>query len=188
MTSRLRTPGNTANDCYLNNSLLRIINLIDYALKWPLIGNNSLQSWISSSSRLVVLGDAAHAMVPYMSQGAAMAVEDGAALAVALNNISSEDELKFALGVFQAERKTRTSMMQEASMVNAMIWHFADGPAQRARDAAMRPEVEGRHFHSSPNQWSDPATQSWAYGYDAEKKMAEEWDEAVHRAILGVEK
>lgn len=148
------------------------------------MGNNYLSTWTSPSSRLVVLGDAAHAMVPYMSQGAAMAVEDGAALAVAINNIRSIGELKFALNVFQSERRTRTSMMQEASMVNSMIWHFADGPEQRERDAAMQPEVQGRSFQSSPNQWSDPLTQSWAYGYDAEGKMEDEWDLAVHRAIL----
>lgn len=164
---------------------MRLINLIDYALKWPIVGNNSLRSWYSSSSRLVVLGDAAHAMVPYMSQGAAMAIEDGAALAVALNDIDNENELNFALRTFERERKTRTSMMQEASMVNSMIWHFPDGPAQQARDAAMLPEVEGRSFQSSPNQWSDPPTQSWAYQYDAEKKMEQEWRKAVHTAIVG---
>jgi salicylate hydroxylase len=87
-----------------------------------------------------------------MSQGAAMAVEDGTALAVVINNIRSIDELKFALNVFQSERRSRTSLMQEASMVNSMIWHFADGPEQRERDAAMQPEVQGRSFQSSPNQ------------------------------------
>ncbi|VUC37392.1 unnamed protein product [Clonostachys rosea] len=69
-----------------------------------------------------------------------MAVDDGAALAVVLNKIRSEDELKFAIDVFQA------------SMVNAMIWQFADGPEQRARDEAMRLEVGDRLFQGSPNQ------------------------------------
>ncbi|KAJ9144076.1 Salicylate hydroxylase [Pleurostoma richardsiae] len=163
--------------------LLKIIDLIDSALKWPLIGGNSLETWTSPSSRLVVLGDAAHAMLPYMSQGAAMAVEDGAALALVLNKVRSLAELKFALGLFQTERKRRTGMMQEASMVNAMLWHFQDGPEQRARDAAMRPEVEGRNFLSSPNQWSDPLTQDWAYGYDAEKIISEEWEGAISELI-----
>lgn len=130
-----------------------------------------------------MIGDAAHAMVPYMSQGAAMAVEDGAALATALNQIRSADEIRFALNIFALERKSRASMMQEASMVNAMIWHFPDGQEQQARDAAMRPEVEGRTFHSSPNQWSDPLTQSWAYAYDAEKVMEERWQSAVSDLI-----
>lgn len=143
----------------------------------------ALDKWVSPSSKLVILGDAAHAMLPYMSQGAAMAVEDGAALAVVLDQIASPKQLKFALKVFETERVKRTGMMQEASLVNSMIWHFKDGPLQQARDAAMKPEVEGRHFASSPNQWSDPATQIWAYGYDAERAMEEEWDRAVHDLI-----
>ncbi|KAK1624172.1 FAD binding domain-containing protein [Colletotrichum phormii] len=158
-----------------DSQLTKIIELIDTTVKWPLMAGVPLERWVADSERLVILGDAAHAMLPYMSQGAAMAVEDGAALAVALNNIASREQLGHALQVFQKERKTRTSMMQEASMVNALLWHFKDGPEQKARDEAMRPEVEGRKFSSSPNQWSDPLTQSWAYGYDAEDKMLEQW-------------
>ncbi|KAL0766773.1 hypothetical protein CaCOL14_010344 [Colletotrichum acutatum] len=158
-----------------DSQLTKIIELIDTTIKWPLMAGVPLDNWVADSERLVILGDAAHAMLPYMSQGAAMAVEDGAALAVALNNIQNREQLGLALQVFQGERKTRTSMMQEASMVNALLWHFKDGPEQKARDEAMRPEVEGRKFASSPNQWSDPLTQSWAYGYDAEDRMLEQW-------------
>ncbi|OHE99661.1 FAD binding domain-containing protein [Colletotrichum orchidophilum] len=158
-----------------DSQLTKIIELIDTTIKWPLMTGLPLENWVTDSERLVILGDAAHAMLPYMSQGAAMAVEDGAALAVALNKMASLEQLGLALRIFQKERKIRTSMMQEASMVNALLWHFKDGPEQKARDEAMRPEVEGRKFSSSPNQWSDPLTQSWAYGYDAENKMLEQW-------------
>ncbi|KAJ3940713.1 uncharacterized protein N0V96_009727 [Colletotrichum fioriniae] len=158
-----------------DSQLTKIIELIDTTIKWPLMAGVPLDKWVADSERLVILGDAAHAMLPYMSQGAAMAVEDGAALAVALNNIPNREKLGLALQLFQRERKARTSMMQEASMVNALLWHFKDGPEQKARDEAMRPEVEGRKFASSPNQWSDPLTQSWAYGYDAEDRMLEQW-------------
>ncbi|KAJ4421931.1 hypothetical protein N0V82_003428 [Gnomoniopsis sp. IMI 355080] len=171
-----------------DEQLTTIISLIDKTIKTPLMSGSALDQWVSKSSKLVILGDAAHAMVPYMSQGAAMAVEDGAALATALSKITSPKELGFALQVFQKERIKRSSMMQEASMVNSMIWHFKDGPHQQARDAAMRPEVEGKHFLSSPNQWSDPVTQSWAYGYDAEKVIEEAWDEAIQELILKFEK
>lgn len=153
-------------------------------MKTPLMSGEALDSWVSPSSKLLILGDAAHAMLPYMSEGAAMAVEDGAALAVALGRASSRSQIGFALRAFERERVARTGMMQEASMVNSMIWHFADGPLQEARDEAMRPEVEGRHFLSSPNQWSDPVTQEWAYGYDAERVMEEAWEDAVDELIV----
>tara|TARA_R110002003_G_scaffold31_8_gene1908 strand:- start:1466 stop:1906 length:441 start_codon:yes stop_codon:yes gene_type:complete len=144
-------------------------------MKWPLKTGQQLPSWTSASSKLLIMGDAAHAMLPYMSQGAAMAVEDGAALAVVLNQINSLDELSLALHAFERERIKRSSDMQNASRVNGLIWHFPDGPEQRARDAAMAAEVAGEPFASSSNQWSDPVTQWWAYGYDAEKRMEEAW-------------
>ncbi|KAL8407053.1 hypothetical protein RB596_005523 [Gaeumannomyces avenae] len=161
--------------------LVKVIGLADRALRWPLMVSPPLRTWVGQNSRLVILGDAAHAMAPYMSQGAAMAVEDGAALAVAINDLRTAKDLAFALRVFEKERIRRSSMMQEASMVNAMIWHFEDGPLQESRDAAMRAEVERRPFLSSPNQWSDPQTQMWAYGYDAEKVMEARWEKAVKK-------
>lgn len=105
--------------------------------------------------------------------GAAMAVEDAAALAEAISMISSKYELQTALNAFQTVRVERANQMQEASLVNGRLLHFPDGPEQQARDAAMRLEVEGRPFTESPNQWSDPVTQAWCFGYDAEEAAAE---------------
>jgi salicylate hydroxylase len=144
-------------------------------MKWPLTVARPLKSWLSVSSRLVVMGDAAHAMLPYMSQGAAMAVEDGAALATVLNKISSYDDMILALSSWEKERMKRSGEMQSASAVNGMILGLPDGPKQRARDASMAAEVAGEHFNNSPNQWSDPVTQWWSYGYDAEDSMEQAW-------------
>lgn len=139
------------------------------------MSGSRLQTWISGSKKLLILGDAAHAMVPYMSQGAAMAVEDGAALATAISKIKYKDQVPTALHVFEKERMSRSYGMQSASLVNGKLWHFPDGPLQKARDLGMRAEVEGRPFVESTNQWSDPVTQIWAYGYDAEDAIEELW-------------
>lgn len=160
--------------------------MIDKTIKWPLMNCTPLKTWIEPSNKLLILGDAAHAMLPYMSQGAAMAVEDGAALAAVLNLIDSPRSIPFALGVFEKERLKRSSQMQEASTTNGILWHFPDGPEQMARDRGMRPEVEGKHFLASTNQWSDPVTQWWAYGYDAEAALRLAWDAAVTELISKV--
>lgn len=149
--------------------------MIEKTIKWPLMSGVQLPKWVASSGRLLIMGDAAHAMVPYMSQGAAMAVEDGAALGEVLSLIERRSQIPLALEVFEQVRIKRSYQMQEASLLNGKLWHFADGPEQRARDAAMRPEVEGKHFLSSANQWSDPVTQWWAYGYDAEREAVKLW-------------
>ena len=153
--------------------------MIDKTMKWPIITGTPLPTWIARFSKVIILGDAAHAMIPYMSQGAAMAVEDGAALATVLNLIDKRSLIPLALTVFEKERLKRTSQMQEASLINGILFHFPDGAEQEARDEAMRAEVEGRHYSFSANQWSDPVTQWWAYGYDAEAAMQSAWDAAV---------
>jgi salicylate hydroxylase len=161
--------------------LTKVIGLIEKTAKWPLLSGARLPTWVSKSQKLVILGDAAHAMVPYMSQGAAMAVEDGAALAELLSLIQSKEQLPEALRIFEKERMKRSGGMQSASLVNGKLWHFPDGPQQEARDRGMRAEVEGRHFLESTNQWSDPLTQMWAYGYDAEQAVRELWQAEMRR-------
>lgn len=51
----------------IQNRLLKIIGMIDKTMKWPLYSSPIMHRWVSG--KLIVLGDAAHAMVPYMSQG-----------------------------------------------------------------------------------------------------------------------
>ncbi|KAF2658580.1 salicylate hydroxylase [Lophiostoma macrostomum CBS 122681] len=164
--------------------LLKVINMIKSTLKWPLVSGVPLRTWLSPSTKLLIIGDAAHAMVPYMSEGAAMAVEDGAALAEIISLIKEPGQLPNALRIFERVRLLRTGQMQEASLVNGKLWHFADGPAQRARDAAMRDEVEGKVVEASPNQWSDPETQRWAYGYDAEREVRDAWRREISASKL----
>lgn len=51
----------------IENRLSKIIGMIDKTLKWPLYSSSIMHSWFSG--KLVVLGDAAHTMIPYLSQG-----------------------------------------------------------------------------------------------------------------------
>jgi salicylate hydroxylase len=60
-------------------------------------------------------------MLPYMSQGAVMVVEDGAALAVALNLVSSIADVHFALRIFEQERIKGSGDVQNASTLNGTI-------------------------------------------------------------------
>jgi len=60
-------------------------------------------------------------------------------------------------------------------LLGGKLWHFADGPEQRARVADMKAQTEGRSFTWSVNQWSDSLTQSWAYKYGAEVEMEKAW-------------
>lgn len=158
--------------------LTKLISLIHTTLKWPLNNLPSIPTYVHPASKLILLGDSAHATLPYMSQGAAMAVEDGAALAEALYLLTSPKEVTRVLKIWNKVRVLRGTQMQEASSINGHLWHFPDGPEQIARDAAMRWEVEegleagvSNFSRSSPNQWSDLATSTWSFGYDAEREL-----------------
>ena len=43
--------------------------MIDKTLKWPIMSGSPLRTWVAPSCKCLILGDAAHSMVPYMSQG-----------------------------------------------------------------------------------------------------------------------
>jgi salicylate hydroxylase len=164
--------------------LVKITHMITETRKWPLMTVLTSPRWLSESRRLLILGDAAHGMLPYMSQGAAMAVEDGAALAEALSFVSAPAQLPSALEAWQHVRVKRSAQMQQASAINGVLWHFEDGAEQRARDESMKGELGGGEVVESANQWTDPRTAEWAYGYDA---CAEVREEMRRRGVDGLE-
>jgi 2-polyprenyl-6-methoxyphenol hydroxylase-like FAD-dependent oxidoreductase len=93
-------------------------------MKWPLLSGVPLHTWISPSSNILILGDAAYAMLPYTSQSVAIVVEDGAALTVSLYAIDNLSCLPLTLGAFEAEILERTSQMQEVSRLYFSCFAF----------------------------------------------------------------
>ena len=99
--------------------------------KWALHDRLPMKQW--SKGRIIVLGDAAHPMLPFLAQGAAMAIEDGAVLANCIDNF---DEVEEALKYFEKIRKPRTSYVQSAARRNAKVLHLS-GLAAILRNLVM---------------------------------------------------
>ncbi len=70
-----------------------------------------------SKGRATILGDAAHPMVPFMAQGACMAIEDAVILSRALNGVEAQG-VEAALARYEAARKPRTAQVQANSLAN----------------------------------------------------------------------
>lgn len=70
-----------------------------------------------SKGHVTILGDAAHPMVPFMAQGAVMAIEDGVVLSQALAGATLAD-IPDALSRYEAARRPRTARVQEGSLAN----------------------------------------------------------------------
>lgn len=99
---------------------------------WPLIERETPAIW--SHGRVALLGDAAHAMLPFLAQGAAQAIEDAAALAAALE---PGGDVISALAAYSASRAPRAARVQSESRRQARIYHLGQ-PASLARDMVLR--------------------------------------------------
>ena len=88
---------------------------------------------------IALLGDSAHAMLPFAAQGAGMAIEDAAVLARCLAEAESDSgtAIAAALERYASERRPRVARVQRTAKRNGMIYHLS-GPAALARDVAIK--------------------------------------------------
>ena len=89
-----------------------------------------------ASGRIALLGDAAHPMLPYLAQGAGMAIEDAVALADALGGADAAG-VPQAFARYAESRWQRNARVQARAHRNGAIFH-ATGPVRLGRDMAMR--------------------------------------------------
>ncbi len=102
--------------------------------RWALYDRPPLASW--GRGPVTLLGDAAHPMLPFLAQGAAMAIEDAAVLARELARAPPGDRCA-ALRRYEAARRRRTARVQRAARRNDFSYHLR-GPAAFARDAVLQ--------------------------------------------------
>jgi salicylate hydroxylase len=121
---------------------------------WGLFEHSPMKHW--SAGRVTLLGDACHAMLPFLAQGAAQAIEDGATLAGCLAKVDAEG-IPAALRRYEALRLPRAAKVQNASKENKSRFHLPDGPLQRQRDAAIA---------DADADWFLKAI-AWVYAHDA---------------------
>jgi salicylate hydroxylase len=131
-----------------------ILGAVDETFIWGLFDRPPMPRW--SVGRVTLLGDACHPMLPFMAQGAAQAIEDGATLAACLLEAGAENAVE-ALSRYERYRLPRTARVQGLSAENKARFHFPDGPEQVARDAEMARNV---------TDWSLESV-AWLYGHDA---------------------
>jgi salicylate hydroxylase len=101
--------------------------------KWPLYDREPSTSW--GQGPVTLLGDAAHPMLPFLAQGAAMAIEDAAVLARELAR--SPVDCAAALRSYESERRPRTARVQREARRNDFGYHLQQ-PAAFIRDVIMR--------------------------------------------------
>lgn len=133
----------------------RLIGAAETVSRWALHDRESIGRL--SSGRAVVIGDAAHPMLPFQAQGANQAIEDAVVLALCLAEAGPGglSSLNTALRRYERIRLPRTTRIQRQSRANAQTFHLVDGDAQRRRDTSAQTS-SGLDRHE------------WLFGYDAE--------------------
>jgi salicylate hydroxylase len=101
--------------------------------KWPLYDRQPSTSW--GRGPVTLLGDAAHPMLPFLAQGAAMAIEDAAVLARELAR--SPADCAAALRSYESERRPRTARVQREARRNNFSYHLRQ-PVALIRDAILQ--------------------------------------------------
>ena len=102
--------------------------------KWGIYERDPLPVW--SKGNVVLLGDACHPMTPYMASGAAMALEDAAVLARA---VDQADTLDGAFRLYEQARKPRASLVQAGSSANTWMRNETNPDWLYGYDASLAP-------------------------------------------------
>jgi salicylate hydroxylase len=114
--------------------------------RWALNDRQPIRQW--STGRATLLGDAAHPTLPFLAQGACMAIEDGAILARALESAGSVRE---ALEAYQRARVERCARVVTQSAEHGGLYHMSDSEAMK-------------HAFTERNIARERA--AWLYNYD----------------------
>ena len=166
----------------------RVLSKVEWCLNWKVADLPPLPEWVGASGKVVLIGDAAHAMVPFLAQGAAQALEDGASLAECLARAKSPADIPHLLRAFEAIRKPRAERVQRASADSSHVWHLPDGPEQVVRDRAfgcMAQEVRDEKMDmalnsTNPNSLSGKDFQPWLFGHDVFTATNAALDQLLH--------
>jgi len=130
--------------------VIKVIELIEHPWKMPLYRLDDLPRW--TSHRVTLLGDAAHPVMHFIAQGAALAIEDAAVVARCLAEAGSSG-VPAALATYESVRRPRTTRCQLKSY--------------QMMEVGLDPDRE-RPASSGQGDWLD-----WVYAYDADRASRE---------------
>ncbi|WP_457645905.1 FAD-dependent monooxygenase [Profundibacter sp.] len=110
-----------------------LLERVEDVYLWGLFRHPVAENW--HKGRVAILGDAAHPTLPFMAQGAVMALEDAWVLADALDKA---DTVETGLASYQTRRRPRAARVIDAASKNARNYHLSPGPFRFAAHTALR--------------------------------------------------
>jgi len=138
-----------------HKSVRTLLAQAEHVFSWSLLDRDPLERW--SVARVTLLGDAAHPMLPFLAQGAAMAMEDGYVLARQL--AERPNDLSVALAGYEALRRPRTTRVQLAVRERRHALHLSSSWARIRRNLAYK-------WHELRDPTGSPFGVEWIYKQD----------------------
>lgn len=104
--------------------VVELLNGVQSCFLWGLFTSEPLATWVDG--QVALLGDACHPMLPFVAQGAAMAIEDGYSLATELAQLPvwQAMDIEKALGLYQSTRLQRVTRVQKMAANSAHLYHM----------------------------------------------------------------
>lgn len=163
----------------------RVKQLLDLApdgqiMEWALRTHKPLARW--THDRVLLIGDAAHPMLPHLAQGAAQAVEDGAVIGAVLARVRDSSDVPAALRVFQKLRQARTDMIVVEAAASGKAIHLGAGAAQAERDRLF---AEAAKTGANPDRYVDKEMQDVLYAFDCVSDAETRYDELFATELRG---
>src|SRR4029079_12582963 len=121
--------------------VMRMLERIETWRMWVLCDREPIKDW--SRGRVALLGDAAHPMLQYLAQGAAMATEDAVCLAETV--AAQPDDLPAALSAYVQQRYLRTARVQIMARVYGDAYN-ARAPAAERRQQLLGPRTPAQSY------------------------------------------
>lgn len=132
----------------------RLLSLVEEVHLWGLFTHPVAETWYQGGT--TILGDAAHPTLPFLAQGANMAIEDAWVLA---EEMDRHDDLQEGFSAYQERRRHRVARIVAASRGNTHIYHLSPKPLRGIAHRGMR--LLGA---LSPERML--ARYDWLYGHD----------------------
>lgn len=143
-----------------HETIRTIIGATPKVLRQALYDREPLPDW--QAGRIVLIGDAAHPMMPFYAQGGAQSIEDAYVLAGCI--AEGQDKPLDALARFVKMRQPRTAWMQGLARREEQSYQANDAATIKARNEKMRAS-------RTPETATFPPEQERLYGYDAEVEL-----------------
>ncbi|KAI3604959.1 FAD/NAD(P)-binding domain-containing protein [Moniliophthora roreri] len=156
-------------------SVRKLLQLAEYTIPTSYANRPLFDSLVCDNGHLVLVGEAAHPLVPGGVQPTAMCLEDAEILGSLLSRIQAKEDLPRLLSAYEELRLPRCREADRYENRNRLMFTLPKGPEQKLRDAKLRWGTAGWDKMSEQSFWDIWGEELKFYPFDASEKADDWW-------------